>query len=73
MVEQSLPCGQSGNGQRGGRGVVDVGREGGEVTSLHRGVLGQGAIAGPAGQSEHPLAHSESGPADSTGNPSVTY
>jgi hypothetical protein len=28
VVEQSLSCGQSGNGQRGGHGVVDVGREG---------------------------------------------
>lgn len=28
VVEQALPGGQSGNGQRGGYGVVDVGREG---------------------------------------------
>ena len=61
VVEQSLSCGQSGNGQRGGHGVVDVGREGGEVASLHRGVLGQGSVASPVGQSEHPLAHGEAG------------
>ena len=34
VVEQSLPCGQPGNGLRGGHGGVDVGREGGEVASL---------------------------------------
>ncbi|MBE1609077.1 hypothetical protein HEB94_005925 [Actinopolymorpha pittospori] len=59
VVEQSLPCGQSGDGQRGSHGVVDVGREGSEVASLHRGVFGQGSVTGPVGQAEHPLAHAE--------------
>ena len=48
-------------GQRGGHGVVDVGRERGEVAGLHRGVLGQRSVAGPVGQAEHPLADGEAG------------
>ena len=35
--------------------------ERGEVAGLHRGVLGQRAVAGPVGQSEHPLADGEAG------------
>jgi hypothetical protein len=43
VVEQALPGGQAGDRQRGGPGAV-------------RGVLGQGAVARPVSQSEHPLA-----------------
>ena len=61
VVEQALPGGQPGDGQGGGHGVVDVRRKRGEVAGLHRGVLGQGPVAGPVGQSEHPLAHGQAG------------
>ena len=61
VVDQRLPCGQPGDRQGGGHGVVDVSRKRSEVAGLHRGVLGQGAVAGPVGQSEHPLADGEAG------------
>jgi hypothetical protein len=61
VVEQALPGGQPGDRQRGGHGVVDVRREWGEVAGLHRAVLGEGAVAGPVGQSEHPLADGQAG------------
>ena len=41
--------------------MVDVGGEGGEVASLHGGVLGQGAVAGPVGEAEHPLTVGKAG------------
>jgi hypothetical protein len=43
-------------GRAAATGVADIGRERSEVAGLRRGVLGQGAVAGPAGQYEHPLA-----------------
>ena len=46
VVEQALPCGQPGDRQRGGHGVVDVGRQRSEVARLHRDVLGQRARCG---------------------------
>ena len=61
MVEQALPGSQPGDRHRGGDGVVDVSREWGEVAGLHRGVLGQGAVAGPVGQPEYALADGEAG------------
>ena len=42
-------------------GVVDVGRERGEVAGLHRGVLGQRAVTRPVGHTENPLADGEAG------------
>ena len=39
--------------------MVDVTRKGSEVAGLHGGVLSQGAVAGPVGQPEHPLADGE--------------
>ena len=41
VVEQALPCGQPGDRQGSGHGVVDIGRERSEVTGLHGGVLRQ--------------------------------
>lgn len=61
MVEQALPGGQSGDRQCGGRRVVDVGGERGEVAGFHRDVLGERAVAGPVCRSEDPLADGEAG------------
>jgi hypothetical protein len=61
VVEQALPGGQSGDRQRGRHGVVDIRRQWCEVAGLHRGVLGERAVAGPVGQSEHPLADTQAG------------
>jgi hypothetical protein len=41
VVGQVLPCGQPGDRQGGGHGVVDICRERSEVTGLHGGVLRQ--------------------------------
>jgi hypothetical protein len=61
VVEQALPRGQPRDRQCGGLCVVDVRRERSEVAGLHRGVLGQRAVAGPVGEAEHPLADGETG------------
>jgi hypothetical protein len=61
MAEQGLPGGESGDGQRGGRDVVDVGGQRGEVAGFDRGVLGQGAVAGPVGQAVHALPDGQAG------------
>lgn len=61
VVEQPLPGGPPGDRPSGGHGVFDISRVGSEVAGLHRGVLGQGAVAGPADQSEHPLADGRAG------------
>ena len=57
--EQCLPRGQPRDRQRSGHGVVDVGRERGEVASLDSGVFGQRSVAAPVGEPEHPLADGE--------------
>jgi len=61
VIDQCLPRGQPGDGQRGGRDVVDVSRKWSEVSGLYRGVLGQGAVTEPVRQSEYPLTEGEAG------------
>jgi hypothetical protein len=61
VIDQRLPGGQPGDGQSGGHDVVDVRRKRSEVAGFHCAVLGQGAVAGPVGQPEHPLADGEAG------------
>lgn len=61
MIEECLPGGEPGDRQRGGRDVVDIGRERGQIAGLDRRVLGQRAVAAPVGETEHPLAHGQPG------------
>ncbi|ABK72455.1 hypothetical protein MSMEG_4444 [Mycolicibacterium smegmatis MC2 155] len=59
VLEQALPRGQPRDRQRRGQCVVDVVGQRCEVTRLHCGVLGQGAVACPVCQSEHALTDRE--------------
>jgi hypothetical protein len=59
--EQALPRGEPGDRQRGGDGVVDVGRQRGEVARLDRDVLGQRPVPRPVAEAEHPLADGQPG------------
>ncbi len=61
VVEQALPRGQSGDGQRGGDDVVDVGGQRGQIAGLDGGVLGQGSVTGPVRHAEDVLADRQSG------------
>jgi hypothetical protein len=61
MVEQRLPGRQPGHRQRGTIGVVDGGGQRCQVACLDCHVLGQGAVAGPVGEAEHPLTHGQPG------------
>jgi hypothetical protein len=61
VVDERLLCRQPGDRQGGGHGVVDVSRKWSEVACLDCAEIGQGAIAGPVAQAEHPLTHTEAG------------
>jgi hypothetical protein len=61
VVVQRLAYGQPRDRQGDSQGVVEVSGKRSQVAGLHCGVLGQGAVAEPVGQSEHPLADGEAG------------
>jgi hypothetical protein len=55
--EQSLPRGQARDRQARSHREVDVARQRREVAGLNGRVLGQGAVAIPVREAEHPLSH----------------
>ena len=61
VVEQGLPCRQSGDHCTGGDGMVDAHWQRREVARLDRHVLRQRAVARPVGQPEHSLPDGQAG------------
>jgi hypothetical protein len=57
VLEQPLPRGEAGDRQARAHREVDVARQRREVACLDRHILGQGAVAMPVREAEHPLSH----------------
>ena len=60
VLEQALPRGQPGDRQARTHREVDVPRQRRKVAGFHGRVLGQGSIAVPVGDPEHPLSQRDS-------------
>ena len=60
VLEQSLPRGEARDRQARAHREVDVARQRREVACLDRHVLGQGAVAIPVREAEHPLSYRQS-------------
>src|SRR5206468_651359 len=61
VLEQALPRSQTRDRQARADREVDFARQWRKVARLDGRVFGQGAIAGPVGETEHSLSHRESG------------
>jgi hypothetical protein len=57
VLEQSLPRSQARDRQTRTHRELDVARERREIACLDRHILGQGAVAIPVREAEHPLSH----------------
>src|SRR5215831_2790223 len=70
VLEQSLPRGEARDWQARAHREVDVARQRREVACLDGYILGQGAVAIPVGEAEHPLSYRQSrrAPAESGDN-----
>ncbi len=67
VLEQALPRGQAGDRQARTHREVDIPRQRRKVACLHGRIFGQGSIAVPVRNPEHPLSYRESGRAVAEG------